>query len=644
MRKHLTLLSFLLICLLGKAQTEVVKDSLVKLLGIAKDDSSKVKLYIELGNQYEVDDLQTAGKYYLLAGDLSKRLHYKRGIIKFISNYTYLLNVRGDFDSSLLLNKQGIQLSTEISDNLLLAKSLANTGNVFQYSNEYDSAVLYYEMAIKLFEQSNDKIMIASIGDALQNAYQQLNQNEKALRYGKEAVRILRAAGDINRLGQALLNTANSYQSLGYADSALTCYNEALTISHQLNHKRLESASLLGIGNLHLHHYDADSMKPYYEKALVLSRQMEDPDGESTALRGLALHYLLKKNFTEAKKNITDALAIADSLELHHEKVKNMKVLASILYGLHDVIAAEKCLDSASVIENRLAGDEVQEKTLVIEKKFETEKKEVQIKLQQAQIKQKNTLNYLLGAFALFAIVIGFFGYRNHQHKQKLQQVKIEELEKEKQLTAVEAVLKGEEQERSRLAKDLHDGLGGMLSGIKHSLNTMKGNLIMTPDNAQGFERSIDMLDSSIKEMRRVAHNMMPEVLVKFGLDTAVRDFCNDINQSGALQVNYQSIGLRKAVIEQTTSITIYRIIQELLNNIMKHAAAKNALVQVSKTNSDISITVEDDGKGFDTAILNDTKGLGWSNLRSRIDYLKGKMDVQSAAGAGTSILIELKA
>jgi len=108
--------------------------------------------------------------------------------------------------------------------------------------------------------------------------------------------------------------------------------------------------------------------------------------------------------------------------------------------------------------------------------------------------------------------------------------------------------------------------------------------------------------------------------------------------------VNYQSIGLENAVIEQTTSITIYRIIQELLNNVMKHASAKSALVQVSKTNSDISITVEDDGKGFDTAILKNTRGLGWSNLRSRIDYLKGRMDVQSAPGNGTSVLIELKA
>ncbi|MBK7289894.1 MAG: hypothetical protein IPI78_06445 [Chitinophagaceae bacterium] len=239
-------------------------------------------------------------------------------------------------------------------------------------------------------------------------------------------------------------------------------------------------------------------------------------------------------------------------------------------------------------------------------------------------------------------LIISLLLIRNYKNKQELQQRRITELETEKQLTATEDVLKGEEKERTRLAKDLHDGLGGMLSGIKHSLNAMKGNLVMTPENHQAFERSMDMLDSSIREMRRVAHNMMPEALVKFGLDTALKDFCNDINQSGALQINYQSIGLGNVEVEQTTSITIYRIVQELINNTMKHAAAKSAIVQVSKTDKAISITVEDDGKGFNTLVLEGTKGIGWSNIQSRVEYLKGKLDVQSEPGKGTSVHIEL--
>jgi signal transduction histidine kinase len=214
-------------------------------------------------------------------------------------------------------------------------------------------------------------------------------------------------------------------------------------------------------------------------------------------------------------------------------------------------------------------------------------------------------------------------------------------LEKERQLTTVQAVLKGEEQERSRLAKDLHDGLGGMLSGIKFSFQTMKGNLIMTPQNQQTFERSMDMLDSSIKEMRRVAHNMMPESLVRFGLETALKDYCNDINSSGALQISYQSIGLEDYDFEQTMAITIYRIIQELINNILKHASAKTAIVQVTKSDSLLAITVEDDGKGFDPGIFDQSKGMGWINIRNRVDFLKGKLDVNSQADNGTSVQIE---
>ena len=169
----------------------------------------------------------------------------------------------------------------------------------------------------------------------------------------------------------------------------------------------------------------------------------------------------------------------------------------------------------------------------------------------------------------------------------------------------------------------------------------MKENLIMTPDNALAFERSIDMLDSSIKEMRRVAHNMMPEILVRYGLDTALKEFCNEIDRSGVIHTSYQSIGMDKVELEQTVSVTIYRIVQELLNNTMKHAAAKNTIVQVTKSENILSVTVEDDGKGFDKEILKASKGIGWDNIQNRVEFLKGRLDVHSQPGNGTSVNIE---
>lgn len=301
-------------------------------------------------------------------------------------------------------------------------------------------------------------------------------------------------------------------------------------------------------------------------------------------------------------------------------------------------------MQEATLLADSAINDRIRKNTVEFETKYETAKKDNQIKLQQAAIKQKNTLNYVLIGSAAAILIISLLSFRNYRQKQNLQQQRISELETEKQLEATEAVLKGEEQERTRLAKDLHDGLGGMLSGIKYSFSTMKGNLILTPDNAQAFERSMDMLDSSIKEMRRVAHNMMPEALVKYGLDTALKDFCNDINQSGAVKVIYQSVGMEGVQIEQTASITLYRIVQELVNNILKHATATQAVVQLNKLNGTITITVEDDGNGFDTSILQQRKGMGWSNILSRVEFMKGVMDVQSESGKGTSVHIEIKA
>jgi two-component system NarL family sensor kinase len=264
--------------------------------------------------------------------------------------------------------------------------------------------------------------------------------------------------------------------------------------------------------------------------------------------------------------------------------------------------------------------------------------------LQRAQLKQKSTLNYLLIAGAAALLLISLLSYGNYKHRQKLQQVKIDELETEKLLTATAAVLKGEEQERSRLAKDLHDGLGGMLSGIKHSLSSMKENLIMTPDNAQAFERSIDMLNSSISEMRRVAHNMMPEMLVKYGLDTALKEFCSEMKASGAVNINYQAIGMDNANIDQTVSVTIYRIAQELINNAIKHGKANDVLVQLHLHQQEklLALTVEDDGIGFDVNSLKESKGIGWRNIQSRVNFLQGKSDVRSEPGNGTSIMIEI--
>ncbi len=213
--------------------------------------------------------------------------------------------------------------------------------------------------------------------------------------------------------------------------------------------------------------------------------------------------------------------------------------------------------------------------------------------------------------------------------------------EKEKQLIAFNSLLEGQELERARMAKDLHDGVGGILSSIKLNLSSMKGNVIIDESDALVFNKSLNQLDSAISEMRRVAHNMMPEALLKFGLKEALQDYCNSINESNTIQLKFVQVGAL-GVIDKAIGVAIYRIVQELISNTIKHAAAKNIIVQLSKNESTLTLVVEDDGIGFDTNTLAANKGTGLQNVRSRVEYLKGIFTIDSQMAKGTTLTIEI--
>ncbi|MBY0479020.1 MAG: tetratricopeptide repeat protein [Chitinophagaceae bacterium] len=626
------------------AQELMNKDSLIKLLPTVKEDSAGVEFYIKLGQQYESSEPELAKKYYSKAGTIGEKVNYKPGVLKYIFNYTFVLNMQGRYDSGLLLNQRSVTIARTINNPLLLGKALFNTGTSYRLLIKYEDAAKLYEEGRKIFMSNGDSLLSAQANEILQMLYYQLEDYDKAIAYGEASVKFLRTVDEPVWLGTALSNLGMSYSKKRDYTKAKSVWNEALSIGQAIGNIEMEASQMVNLGDLFMNTGNYAILNNYYGKALELYTILEADEGIAVALRGLAIYYFFKKDFSTARDYANRSLKVANENNLLFEKKKTLETLSRIHFALHDLQTGQKYMQEATLLADSAINDRIRKNTVEFETKYETAKKDNQIKLQQAAIKQKNTLNYVLIGSAAAILIISLLSFRNYRQKQNLQQQRISELETEKQLEATEAVLKGEEQERTRLAKDLHDGLGGMLSGIKYSFSTMKGNLILTPDNAQAFERSMDMLDSSIKEMRRVAHNMMPEALVKYGLDTALKDFCNDINQSGAVKVIYQSVGMEGVQIEQTASITLYRIVQELVNNILKHATATQAVVQLNKLNGTITITVEDDGNGFDTSILQQRKGMGWSNILSRVEFMKGVMDVQSESGKGTSVHIEIKA
>lgn len=620
------------------------KDSLLRLLPGAKEDSSKVLLLIQIGQQYEGSEPEKAKQFYRESLQLSRKIGYRLGEIKFAANYTYVLNMQGHYDSSLQINLESVNVARQLKNKEYIFKTYFNTGTSYRLLGDFESALKIYLEAYPLVVTFNDDAMTGQALDIIQGLYTELKQYRKSINYGVQSVASLRKADNPVLLAMAISNLGMNYASLRNFDSALLCYKEALALAQQAGDKFIESAAYLNIGDAYLRSFQFEKTGEFYKKALLASRELESFASLTIAYRGMAYYHLSKREYNLAQQYADSSLRMARQLDSKAEMQKTYTLLANLAMSKEDLKQSEWYAMKATEMADSLLNETIEKNTLEIEKKYETALKDRQILLQKADILNKTTWNYLLIGGTVTILLLSLLSYRNYKHRQKLQQQRITELETEKQLAATEAVLKGEEQERTRLAKDLHDGLGGMLSGIKYSFSTMKGNLVMTPENAQAFERSMDMLDSSIREMRRVAHNMMPEALVKFGLDTALKDFCNDVNQSGALKLAYQSIGMEGLELEQTKAITIYRIVQELLNNTLKHAGATQALVQVSRNNGLITVTVEDDGKGFDPAILKQSKGIGWSNIQNRVEFLHGKWDVHSEPGQGTSVHIEMVA
>lgn len=619
-------------------------DSLFNLLKSAKGDTTRVMLLFGIADQYENSN-QDSSLYFLdQAKSLSQELNFKNGLYTYYQNALIVYYTKGNYAKALQLSDSALLVAGELNDSTKIASILGNMGNISQYTGEFDKQLNYLMDAFSIMERLGMKEKIAQMYHNIANAYYNLEQFRKCIDYCRQALAYYeknRGAISINRLYSTF---GQAYYSLHINDSSIFYFKKAITESAKRGDKYAEGAIYGYMVNAYADMGNFAEMLNVSEKSLAISRELQSDQLLASSLYNSAFAKFLNDNIAGAKKDINEGLEIAEKNSFQDE-LKNIYIVLSYIAAKEgDKKTFLSAMYKADSVKTAQLNETIVQSTTELEKKYESEKKDKQIILQQVQLQKRRTLNYVLIGSAAVFLILSLLAYRNYNQKKRLQQQRISELEKEKHLTATEAVLKGEEQERTRLAKDLHDGLGGMLSGIKYSLNTMKGNLVMTPDNAQAFERSIDMLDSSIKEMRRVAHNMMPEALVKFGLDTALKDFCNDINQSGALKLSYQSIGLENSPIDQIKAITIYRIVLELINNTMKHAAAKNAIVQVSQSDGQLSVTVEDDGRGFDTSILGKVKGIGWSNIQNRVEFLKGKLDVNSQPGKGTSVHIEIHA
>lgn len=482
---------------------------------------------------------------------------------------------------------------------------------------------------------------------------------EGAMRYADEAAKVADKYSLQKEVGKVYVNKAGACQALGDTAGERKWYLKAEEVFLQQGDLENIGWIYTGIGKMYYptdnemgleYLIKADSIfkKTGWVSPIVLSNRGNIASiFYNYSLSDSLMRSIKNKSFPKTKQLMMAAAekAMRDVISDSKDAPANVAFfkgnLALLLETKGDYKGAYETLQQAKHLNDSIYSQKNKNQIA----KIEAEKDMAIVK---ADNRNKTLWNYILMASAAALLLIAGLVFRNFIYQRKLnrqlqtiQQQKIQELQKNKQLQAVDAMLKGQEKERSRLAKDLHDGLGGLLSVTKMSLANVKENVLMKPEQQTSFESAISQLDNAIGELRKIAHNLMPETLAKYGLENSLENYFNTLQKPSSVSIQYQKMGIDRKLTDEA-DLYIYRIIQELVHNALKYSCATQILVQTTKSATATDITVEDNGVGFDKDVASQKNSIGYASIRDRINYLGGSLDLHTSPGEGTSVNIHL--
>lgn len=543
----------------------------------------------------------------------------------------------GQYDSTeVLLNKAREQFHAQFSTDAQMGSEIYNRLGHLQTVRSFpETAIKHYLEALKYSEQAKEYGQMCAICTNISYLYGQVGAaiNVK-LDYAYKALKYAEKSKDPWALGQAYSTLGNTLQEADSTEEALIYQLKGLEMSRQMKSEQGECFAALNIGANYLQLKRWDEAETYFIQALNLARKNNLKRPEAYILSCLADVCRGKGLYDQSERYVQEAMKIKDALsETEQLDIFLAAINLSVVRG--DFATFEQQFDAYSAQLEKVHNLAIHEKMVELETQYETEKKEKQI----AELTHNQHLILiiaLIGLVALIAVALAMFlRFRLANSRKALAEQRIAQMEQEQKLITTQAVLDGETTERSRLARDLHDGLGSMLSVVKLKLNDLKSGMTLEAEDVAHFNNALSMLDQSIGELRRVAHHMMPESLMRYGLKVSLTDFCTAIPH---VQLHFFGTDKR---LDSKLEIMAYRAVHELVNNALKHSDAEKINVQIVQEEERLSIVVQDNGKGFDTNIPR--KGMGLSNIEKRVQVFNGKMDLFSQPGKGTEINIEFK-
>ena len=530
-------------------------------------------------------------------------------------------------DETLPVARIGLNLAMKLHDKKVTGLMLRSMGAIYFLKGNYDSTAHYYDKAAQALGSINQQHVLADDYIELAEVYGRQKSYEKAITLYNAAIDLAPKTGTRQTLMLALHGLGQLYEARQNYQEALTFYRQSFDIGDSLDFvkKAKENTS-----EAYSHNFMGDvlgSMKqkniqaPDILKTIETKKALNDTLALTINYFNLGQLYKSKRMYPQALDALQSCLQYATQINYTDMQNSAVNEMADLYGQMGDYKQSLFYLKKHAILSTAKNSKTIDE----LQTKYEITQREDQLLKQQFEITKRNYWMIGIIVFVLLMLLIVFVFYKQAQLKQRN--------------AAMQAIIETEESERRRIAQDLHDSVSQTMSAAKINLTVIGGELpFVSDDQRKRFEKAINLVDYGFREVRTISHNMMPWALHKTGLAQVIRHFIENI-ENDTIAINFYSKGF-DAPFDDTIEIILYRVLQESVNNVMKHANASRLDISLIRDETNISLTIEDNGLGFDAANPEAYSGMGLNNLRSRINFLKGKVELDSQVGRGTLVSV----
>ncbi len=638
----------MLTCFAFEGQTSGV-DSLQAVIAAAPDDTAKVWLYRDLYKTYygmnEPEEMiRVAGKGL----DLSRKLNYPKGLDYMIFYMATALDIAGRGDEAIPFYEEGLAQSKKSGDESGAADYFINLGVAHYHRGDLELALTNYLGALDIYERKNEKEKLAKVLNNIGIVYRTQEKYQQAESIYQRSFQLKKDLNDSLGMAASLQNLGAVYSMLENNERAVEHLEQALALYRKVNSPKDVASSYITLGEVYLKDNKLSQAKSAFEQAWRFFKLNPSVTYSPNALQGLGHVAMQQKNFADAENYFRQSLAFSRDFEQKEIRLRLLNNLAESLHQQGKNAEAFLFKNEAYALRDSLTEEKRLSLLEEMQTRFDVKQKENELRISQLELQERTRQRngFIFGAVFLGLLALAvFFLLRNRIRANKkiatqnaeIQRQQIQQLQQEKKLTALSSMLEGQEQERMRIAHDLHDSLGGLLASVRAHFNSLNGNTAQQPL----FEKTDQLINEAYGEVRRISHNMMPRALALAGLPGALEDLAQNLRQQG-LACELEIIGLNGESLPQARAMNLYRIVQELTNNVLKHAGAKNLLLQLIQQNGELTIIVEDDGQGFDLSEAQQRNGLGMSSITSRVEFLQGNIEWDPVPGEGTTVSVRV--